>query len=93
MRSDFFGLRQELQGVTREFRENWGIRDSKLDSWLDQNSKILGQVARQIDELESKRVPSRLAVVSRWAFNNVLGNAAWETFRFVTTLVGEMLRR
>ncbi|HEX5718588.1 MAG TPA: hypothetical protein VF179_20680 [Thermoanaerobaculia bacterium] len=93
MRSDFFALKQELQGVTREFREEWGIRDSKLDSWLIQNSKILGHVAKQIDELESTRVPSRLAVISRWAFNNVLGNAAWESFRFVTSLVGEMLRR
>jgi hypothetical protein len=93
LRSDLFQLKSELGDLTNKFRERWKIRDSRLDDWAAVMSKQMGILTKQIDEMESSRHQSPFVVLSKWAFKNVAGDVAWESLKWTSKIVYEMLRK
>lgn len=93
LRTEFFALKQELIVLVRQFRDHLGVRETNLDQWLASTSQTLSELARQIDELESKKEQTCLAIVSRWAVSNVAGNALWDSLKMIGRALGEVLQK
>lgn len=92
LRSDLFQLKSELGDLTYKFRKQWGIHDSRLDAMLPTLSKQMGVLTRQIDEMESKKQQSPLMVFSKWALRNVAGEVAWESLKWTSRIIYEILK-
>ncbi|HKO97858.1 MAG TPA: hypothetical protein VJU86_12745 [Pyrinomonadaceae bacterium] len=92
LRSDLFQLKSELGALTAKLRNQWNIRDSRIDEWAAVTSKQMGLLTKQIDELESKKHQSPLTVVSKWALRNVAGDVAWESLKWTSKIIYEMLK-
>lgn len=92
LRAELFAVRQEINAAVVRLHGHHEFRDTRLEYWIATTARALGQLTKQIDALESAQPRTRFAVVSRWAVNNVAGNAAWDSLKWVTRLVAEIVR-
>lgn len=92
LRSDLYELLYDLREVSDTFKKQMGIRETRIDTWLSTMSTQLGNITKQIDEVEIKGRKSGFAIFSNWAFNTVSGGVAWDGLKTISRIVGELLR-
>lgn len=92
MRIEMFELVHSLRETSSIFHKKMGIRDSQIDNWLMVMSGQLGEITRQIDELESKKSKSGLSIFSSWAFSTVSGGIAWDGLKEISQILARLMR-
>jgi hypothetical protein len=86
-RSDIFELRTELKQEMSKFSKKFGIVDRNVCRWVEDTQKALNTCLRQIEELEEKPPENIFATISKWGFDNIGGNLAYDVVKMTFAII------
>jgi hypothetical protein len=91
LRSDFFGMKQELRSAIKYIEKDLKIKDTKLDEWLTFTGNQMGKLTKQIDYIESNISKTDNVIFSKWAIKTVRDGFAWDSIKFVASMVRNLI--